>query len=155
MELEIERKYLLPKDYDKSLLDGARIQSIEQGYLSLDYNFRVRIITEDGNETAYITLKKGKGVVREEYEDTISLDLGKELLKKALILVEKTRYKYLYKGKIWDVDYFHNKKLWVAEIELESEDETFEILPQAIKEVTEVSKYKNKKLGIKTKLFTK
>ena len=60
-------------------------------------------------------------------------------------IIEKTRYKAPYKGKVWDVDEFHgnNNGLWVAEVELEYEEEDVNIPSWAGKEVTGEIQYYN------------
>ena len=60
-------------------------------------------------------------------------------------IIEKTRYKVPYKGKVWDVDEFHgnNNGLWVAEVELEYEEEDVNIPSWAGKEVTGEIQYYN------------
>ena len=49
------------------------------------------------------------------------------------------------KGKSWDVDNFHGKNegLWLAEVELESEDEVVNLPKWAIEEVTGNERYYN------------
>ena len=60
-------------------------------------------------------------------------------------IIKKTRYKVPYKGKVWDVDEFHgnNNGLWVAEVELEYEEEDVNIPSWAGKEVTGEIQYYN------------
>lgn len=59
--------------------------------------------------------------------------------------VEKTRYEYPLGKHVWEVDVFsgRNQGLIVAEIELASEDETFEKPEWIAEEVTGQAKYFN------------
>ena len=56
-----------------------------------------------------------------------------------------------YKGKIWEVDKFHaeNYGLTVAEIELDTEDEAFDLPPWLGEEVTADHRYLNSNLAVK------
>ena len=60
-------------------------------------------------------------------------------------IIYKTRYKITIDKKLWEVDEFHkeNKGLWLAEIELESENESFSLPEWIKKEVTGDQKYFN------------
>lgn len=152
MNYEIERKFLLKSGFSlKDLTNNYIEQKIKQGYLSSHSNLRVRIIKMGAREEAILTLKRGKGLKREEYEENISLEMARELMKDSIILVEKTRYKYNYKNKIWDIDYFPDHDMWISEIELEHEDEEFEKMDFLESEITGTSKYTNKKLGKRLK----
>ena len=64
-------------------------------------------------------------------------------------IIYKTRYNIIYKGKKWEVDQFHkqNKGLWIAEIELESEEESFDVPKWVLEEVTGDEKYYNSNLS--------
>ena len=65
--------------------------------------------------------------------------------------VSKIRYEIEYKGKVWEVDEFleDNQGLIVAEIELKSEAEIFDIPTWIGKEVTEDVKYYNSNLSMR------
>ena len=65
-------------------------------------------------------------------------------------LIEKTRHYIEHEGHTWEVDEFHGKNngLIVAEIELESEDEKFEIPDWVGAEVTQDDRYYNMNLAI-------
>ena len=65
--------------------------------------------------------------------------------------IEKTRYLYEFKGHIWEIDEFHgeNEGLIVAEIELKSEDETFEKPDWLGKDISFDYKYTNNNLAKK------
>jgi CYTH domain-containing protein len=63
-------------------------------------------------------------------------------------VIDKDRYELLFEGKIWEVDVFHGKLegLLLAEIELESEDETFSVPEWIGKEVSHDEEYFNARL---------
>lgn len=146
---EIERKFILTK-FPKKYQENSIKQLITQGYLS--ENIRVRIIKEKNKEKAFLTLKRGSGIIREEFEENISLKLGRELMKEAHSIVKKIRFKFKnIDKKIWDVDFFPKQKIWLAEIELCNPKENFIPIDFIIKEVTENKKYQNKNLAIKKK----
>ena len=126
---EIERKFLVRGDFKA---DVFKATPIKQGYLSSvpERIVRVRLKGEEG----FITIK-GKantmGVSRFEWEKKILKEDALALLDLCESgMIDKTRY--LIKntdGKhIWEVDEFHgdNEGLVIAEIELDSEDESFD-----------------------------
>lgn len=59
--------------------------------------------------------------------------------------VSKTRYRVCVGSKLWEVDHFHglNQGLLLAEIELKSEDDQFELPRWATKEVSHDKRYTN------------
>lgn len=146
MSTEIERKFLVRGDRWKTLGQGT---SIQQGYLSShpDRIVRVRI---DG-AAAMLTIKgRTVGMTRGEWEYPIPLADAQsflaELCEKPLI--EKTRYRILDEGMLWEVDEFYgdNAGLVVAEIELESEDQAFSKPDWVGQEVTDDARYFNANL---------
>lgn len=145
MAKEIERKFLvINNDYKKSI-DGILYK---QGYLSADPKRTVRVRAV-GN-LGYLTIKGiSEGAVRAEYEYPIPHEDAEELLLLCeMPLIEKYRYFVTYKGHTWEVDEFfgENKGLVIAEIELESESQTFELPPWAGAEVTSDPRYYNSNL---------
>ena len=80
-----------------------------------------------------------KGLTRPEFEYEIPKKEAEFLLGMCINnLVEKVRYIEKYKGMIWEVDVFEkaNSGLIMAEIELESENQLFDIPPWIGEEVT-------------------
>jgi adenylate cyclase len=144
--LEIERKYLL-KTMDWK---GESIQSatnIKQAYLfeDKDKSLRIRVRSEE----AFLTIKMGQGLARNEYEYAISVEDAEEMFAKAnLPCLEKTRYVILHKNNLWEIDVFHGKHngLILAEIELSSIDEEVELPTWIGEEVTENPAYLNVQL---------
>ena len=147
MGVEIERKFIVINDGWKNQEPGS---SISQGYLStsMDRVVRVRVINED----AYLTVKSSiDGLVRNEWEYPIPVDDAKIMLKNLCIqpIIEKVRYRILHAGMMWDLDVFsgENEGLIIAEIELESENQPFDVPAWAGKEVTDKPRYYNNNLA--------
>ena len=142
MGMEIERKFLLSNDDWRTL--GVPIH-YAQGYLVADgeRTVRVRIAGTEG----FLTIKgKSKGFSRKEFEYKVPVDAALEMLGLCNFpTIEKYRTKIGYEGKIWEIDEFEgeNKGLIVAEIELNSEDETFAVPPWIGQEVTGDGRYFN------------
>ena len=116
-----------------------------QGYLAITNKGIVRVRIK--GDTSLITVKSsGIGLSRDEFEYEIPLDEAQALLNLCQNdIIKKTRYKVSAHGKQWDVDKFHgkNKGLWLAEVELESEDEILTLPRWVIKEVTSNEHYYN------------
>ncbi|MBQ8056310.1 MAG: CYTH domain-containing protein [Paludibacteraceae bacterium] len=126
MGLEIERKFLVKTEIiEKYLLDG---KLYKQGYLTNDPTRTVRVRIADNQ--GFITIKgKSERISRVEYEYSIPVEEAESLLLLSLNEpIEKIRYKIIYKGHLWEVDRFlgANEGLWIAEIELQDESESFE-----------------------------
>ncbi|QDW27983.1 CYTH domain-containing protein [Pedobacter sp. KBS0701] len=150
MGKEIERKFLIdqPK-WDN--LDKPEGKLFRQGYLLTDKDKTIRVRTTETK--GFLTIKgQTIGATRLEYEYEIPVDEATELLDNfAVSELSKIRYEITFNGKLWEVDVFlgDNKGLIVAEIELGSEDETFDLPDWIGKEVTEEEKYYNSNLTVK------
>ena len=147
MGKEIEKKFLINKTKWNSL-EKPEGKHLRQGYLMTDPNKTIRVRTAEN--AAWTTIKGiSVGATRLEYEYEIPYTEGIELLDNfAESELEKVRYEILYAGKLWEVDVFSgdNDGLIVAEIELESEDESFQNPEWVAGEVTTESKYYNSSL---------
>ena len=147
MGLEIEQKYLVRNDSYRGM--STSVREIRQGYLSRVPERTVRVRTVD--DKGFITVKGlTRGLVRPEYEYEIPVTDARELLTLcAPPVIEKRRYIVDYAGKKWEVDEFmgHLYPLVVAEIELNSEDEQYEIPPFIGKNVTGDPRYYNSNLS--------
>lgn len=146
MGTEIERKFLVT---DLSWRVGARAETCRQGYILAGppVSVRVRIM----NDRATLNVKKGGvGPSREEYEFPIPLADARQMLDSVCAghPIEKTRHYVEYEGMTWEIDEFSgvNAGLTVAEIELESEDQSFAMPPWAGEEVTNDPRYFNARL---------
>ena len=148
MAIEIERKFLIK---EKPFSIAKRSLKINQGYI-INEKSKVIRIREKGDDY-FLTIKGNNiGISRLEYDFPISKEDAKELIFHfcKTTLIEKTRHYIEHKGHTWEVDEFHGKNngLIVAEIELESEDEKFEIPDWVGEEVTQDDRYYNMNLAI-------
>ena len=126
--LEIERKFLVKKGdaYKSAAFSSSHIL---QGYIPAD-GATVRIRTRD--DKAYLTIK-GKsvngGMTRYEFEKEIEMDEAQHLLQLCKGgVIDKRRYLVKSGNHTFEVDEFYgdNEGLVMAEVELGSEDETYE-----------------------------
>ncbi|MDR3260318.1 MAG: CYTH domain-containing protein [Tannerella sp.] len=148
MKQEIERKFLVKGDFEKSVDHRSRMV---QGYLCSDEErtVRVRICGEEG----FLTIKSAaneRGWSRYEFEQSIPLTDAGELLKLCLPgMIDKVRHWIPAGDHTWEVDVFHgdNEGLTVAEIELRSEEDTFELPDWVGDEVTGDPRYYNAMLA--------
>lgn len=147
--VEIERKFLLNSD---AFLKQYKVKNrIVQGYLSSvpERTVRVRIKGKKG----YLTIK-GKsnksGLSRMEWEKEITITEAETLLQICEDgVIDKTRYEVENGNHIIEIDVFEgeNKGLILAEIELQSENESF-IKPNWLgEEVTGDKRYYNSYLS--------
>ncbi|WP_260293888.1 CYTH domain-containing protein [Sedimenticola hydrogenitrophicus] len=147
MALEIERKFLVINDkWQDNILSEA---ILKQGYIANQPNATVRVrITGD---SACLNLKSAtKGITRSEFEYPIPLEDAEQILARLAEqpFIDKTRYKVRWGGHVWDLDLFagENSGLIMAEVELSSEDEPFELPPWAGEEVSGDPRYYNASL---------
>lgn len=149
MGYEIERKFLVNGDYKSDSYKNFRIR---QGYLSLSgiSVVRVRIKGEKAFVTIKSALENGK-IKRNEWEYEIPVREAEEMLLLCEdAIIEKTRYLIRVGNHVFEVDDFEggNDGLEIAEIELESEDESFEKPGWLGPEVTGNVRYYNSFLSI-------
>jgi adenylate cyclase len=147
--IEIERKFLVKDDSFKR--DAFTENHIAQGYLSSvpERTVRVRI---KGNK-GFLTIKgisNESGLSRFEWEKEIPVEEAKNLLllcEKGVI--DKTRFEVKLGNHVYEIDVFHgqNEGLIIAEIELGSENETFEKPNWLSNEVTNDKRYYNSYLS--------
>ena len=151
MGIEIERKFLVDHEAWHKL-DKPAGKHYQQGYILSDDTRTVRIRVTDTH--AYITLKGSSNgsISRKEYEYEIPIEEGKAILNEfAENGTQKIRYRIPNGNFTWEVDEFlgDNKGLIVAEIELTSEDDEFEIPNWITQEVSDDHRYANSSLAIK------
>ncbi len=147
MPQEIERKFLVNIPlWDK--LNKPEPEHFRQGYLFSNPEKTIRVRTT--NSTAFITIKgKSNGASRSEFEYEIPRNEAIELLNEfSETELSKARYHINHEGHLWEVDVFEgeNHGLIVAEIELQDENEKFEIPEWISEEVTEDTRYYNSNL---------
>jgi adenylate cyclase len=142
MKLEIERKFLV--DAERLGEPPSAFDEIEQGYLCTDPSVRVRLRSaSSGRARGELTIK-GPGLVsREEFEYEIPPDDARRLLPLCGRILRKRRYRL---GR-WEVDFFPDRGLWLAEIELSSADEAFDRPPWLSREVSGEPAYQNSSLA--------
>jgi len=143
---EIERKFLIDL---QRFVKTANATVMSQGYLSVDPERVVRVRVE--GEQAWLTIKgKISGVTRDEFEYPVPVADARQLLLLAVFPpVEKIRHRVKVEGFLWEVDEFlgANKGLWLAEIELEDENQLF-VRPEWLgSEVTHDRRYYNSQLA--------
>jgi CYTH domain-containing protein len=149
MGQEIERKFLLktlPPDFDQN--GGFRI---EQGYLATEpHGLQVRLRKK--GEKAFLTCKRGLGIVREEHEIELSdvqfetlwpLTAGRRLVKR--------RHEIPYRGHLVEIDVYErtNQGLIVAEVEFETEAAAAAFIPPGwfAQEISGNPEYSNRNLA--------
>ena len=144
MATEIERKFLVNNESWRQEANSGT--EFIQGYLvgSGKASVRVRI---EGDE-AFINIKSATlGIYRQEYEYPLPIDDARELLYNLCDkpLIEKTRYLINAHDVCWEIDVFkgENAGLVVAEVELESEYQSFEQPAWLGKEVSDDPRYYN------------
>ena len=144
MPVEIEHKFLINESLWQKVVPHDQLK-IRQAYLLSDpeKTIRVRVI----GKHAFITIKgKTKGASRAEYEYEIPIEDALELIRNFCTnLIEKTRHYVRYEGKVWEVDVFEglNRGLILAELELGSEQETYNKPEWVLKNVTDDMRYAN------------
>ena len=145
MAQEIERKFLVKDDSFKEL--AFSFSRIAQGYICSTRGRTVRVRIRD--DKGYLTIKGPageNGLSRYEWETELPLAEAQELMKLCEPgMIDKVRYLVQCGKHVYEVDEFYgdNEGLVVAEIELSSEDESFE-KPDFIGEgVTGIVKYYN------------
>lgn len=142
MALEIERKYLVRPDAWRPPASGGTIH--RQGYLSVDPARVVRV--RRAGRRAWLTVKgPNRGIVRTEFEYPVPVADAEAMLDTLCVppVIEKTRYRTRYRGRVWEVDVFAgaNTGLMVAEVELESEGAELKLPPWVGAEVSGDPRY--------------
>ena len=156
--LEIERKFLIEMPDRKFLenLPNCKKVNIQQTYLPTPSG--TERIRQRGDENASIyfhTFKKSiSPMKRIEIEERITEEEYLKILSSAgkdLRSIQKERYCLVENGKYFELDVFpFAKKRAILEIELNSEDEQFELpkFVNVIKEVTGEKRFSNKSLAV-------
>ncbi len=145
MAVEIERKFLVTRD---DFLDVPSVL-IQQAYLTRDPRRTVRVRVS--GEKGWLTVKgEWCGASRPEFEYSIPLGDARQLI--ALCLpscVEKRRFLVSHGNHVWHVDQFlgKNSGLVLAEVELQSEEEVFQLPEWIDREVTGDDRYQNSHLS--------
>lgn len=149
MAVEIERKFLVQSDAFKTKAFNSYY--IKQGFLNshAERTVRVRIKKDKG----FLTVKgksSSDGLSRFEWEKDIAVDEAESLLKLCEKgIIDKTRYEVKAGSHIFEIDEFYgeNEGLIIAEVELNSENESFEKPDWLGEEVTGDIRYYNSNLS--------
>ena len=144
---EIERKFIFSPNPDK-IIPVDRMCLIEQHYLIMgEKEVRVRFMGGD----AFITFKTTEpGIKRTEYEMEIPFFHGRNLIKLfSVSSIEKVRTFTTFEGHTWELDVYNglNEGLYIAEVELENENEELVLPPWVGEEVTDDKRYRNSYLS--------
>ena len=148
MGIEIERRFLVKnEEWENQVILS---EDFIQAYLNTsmdEWATRVRVID---NKKAYITLKSTLNrLVNHEFEYSIPIKDGIELIKLSNHKITKTRYQLKINKKNWVVDIFYgsNSSLKIAEIELNSESEEIQVPPWCGQEITGIKSLSNASLA--------
>jgi adenylate cyclase len=148
MATETERKFLVKGEFRHL---AVREISITQLYLSKDPQKTIRLRFAD--DKAFLAIKTpltSESIARSEWEFQIPVADATAMMKICLPgKIIKTRYLIPAGKHKFEVDVFHDKNegLVIAEIELESEDQQFEIPEFLGEEVTGNPSYYNSNLA--------
>ena len=148
MAVEIERKFLVKTMPSKEISISKKIK---QGYIINGKHNIVRVRRKDNDH--FVTIKGNTiGITRLEFEYPIPRKDAEDMFDNLCghNIIEKTRHYVHNAGHTWEIDEFHgnNQGLIVAEIELESEKEKFEVPDWVGDEVTQDLRYYNMNLTI-------
>jgi len=145
MAIEIERKFLVKNDGYKAIAYSS--SRITQGYICSSRGRTVRVRIRNGK--GYLTIKgpsDSEGIGRYEWEKEIPLQEAQELMRLCEPgMIDKTRYLVKSGKHVFEVDEFYgeNEGLTIAEVELESADESYEKPDFIGEEVTGDVRYYN------------
>lgn len=155
--IEIERKFLIKKEFLPKNLKTYKSVEIEQCFIYLKPVIRIRRM----DDKYYLTLKSKppkdldnkNDLVRSEYEVEITKKAYKDLSKMCSgRIIKKTRFLIPYKKFTIELDVFKNeyKGLYYAEVEFKNINDAKKFIPPDwfYKDVTGIDKYKNTSLSV-------
>jgi adenylate cyclase len=145
--MEIERKFTVNIEKWAKVIKPQPI-SIAQSYLSSSPECTVRVRLK--GDKAYLTIKgKTSGISRSEFEYEVPVSEAKEMINTlSSKTLSKKRYEINVGNHLWEIDVFEGNLagLIIAEIELSSEDEQFELPEWVIEDVSHDTQYYNSNL---------
>jgi adenylate cyclase len=159
--MEIEHKFTIDQRKLRELYPSLKPKFLnEQAYLEINEpnisQARIATLTFDKYtlppsqaEVAVINIKgKRFGASRPEFEIKIDMYQAKAMMALTSKKIRKYRYHFWYEGLIWFADEYlgNNEGLWIAEVEIPSEDFEFKVPEFVIRDVTEDERYYNKNL---------
>jgi CYTH domain-containing protein len=146
MASETERKFLVDTALWRPEGPGVLYR---QGYLSsvAERAVRVRLAGDQG----FLTIKgETTGITRLEFEYPIPREDAAMMLDRLCErpLIEKTRHRETFAGRLWEIDVFHgdNDGLVLAEVEISSAKDAVALPPWAVAEVSDDPRYFNNNL---------
>ena len=151
MSTEIERRFLVS---DPELVPaGIMSYDITQGYMYSGANGTVRFRVRE--DEGFVTIK-GKPAPghfgRSEFEYPVPAEDARAMIEQlcSTRVIRKTRRVVPVGDRMWEVDFFHGRHegLVIAELELESEDQEFEMPDFLGEEVTGKKGYSNAALSL-------
>lgn len=149
MGTEIERKFLMDRmPTDLALSEGEKIH---QGYIVADGRSSLRIRSKGSR--FFLTVKRGRGMIREEVEIELSQEQFSELwpLTEGWRL-DKTRYGHNWNDYLIEIDVFEGPLagLVMAEVEFRDEADARAFVPPSFfgREVTGDRTYTNMNLAL-------
>lgn len=151
MKKEVEKKYIVSEIPEYLSIGDSR--EIHQTYLAIGKEeVRLRKIINPDFEQFVLTIKKGSGLTRNEFEIEISKESYQQLLidKKVTPLIKK-RTRFEIENQCYDLDVYLNypvSNLMTVEIEFESEIEAskYHGLEWFGQDITYNKKFKNQNL---------
>jgi len=163
MAIEIERRYLLLPLRVEFFLRMFNISfrkiEITQNYIKRDEQMgRIRKC----DDKHYITIKKGEGLIREEYEKEITREIYDNILNSSdeTQTIRKIRYLLSIDGFTYEIDEFEDALcgLVLLEVEFKDKRESLDfkidetIKRVVVKEVTEDRRFDNSSMAASQKL---
>lgn len=157
---EIERKFILEDGMGETILKMARDseheeEQLEQFYISLEPEVRLRKSIGSRKEEVTLTIKSGKGIERTEVEIPMEIDRYDALKSQAIgHVIKKTRTTLTGIKNPISIDKYNMEGnpmngMMVAEVEFDTIDEAnnYQVPSLFGAEVTEDERYKNKNLA--------
>lgn len=151
-DVEIERKYLLDGMPRMGRKHVRRLR-IDQGWLPGErLRERLRRVRGPHGTRWFRTVKSGHGIRRFELEEETTGEIFQRLWRlTAGRRVYKRRYLREHDGLVWEIDFFTDRDLVLAEVELPATDTpiTFPpwLAPHVVREVTDDPEYVNANLA--------
>ena len=156
IDVEIERKFLLTEmpelDSLPANVECERLE-VEQGWLPGErIRERLRRTIRPSGTDYTRTLKFGSGLVRQEVEEAMSIDLFESMWPLTQgRRVRKIRWVIRQDGKVWELDEFIDRDLVLLEVELSDVHEQVTLpswaTPLIDREVTDEPEYTNHQLA--------
>lgn len=156
MGIEIERKFLVNREKYDVIVNRHNpnyVERIEQYYISLDPEVRLRLVGKSGkNIGCFLTVKTDGNLKRNEIEVSIPYTEYCNYYKEMIgYVIRKFRIRVSLDNGLWgEVDVYINFDLQIVEVEFKSEEDANNfIIPDWFgQEVTYDKRYKNKNIAI-------